>query len=478
MRQGSTFFGGGSEEDLFLAPGQVPFSGSSVATVPFGTVAPSSTAAPPQAPFPGPARSTPTSMPTSARPREERPTIDADARAPYFQTLAPESPDFAATMSPQNLGGGYGPDGLPRHAESPVPGVAPPRLPGATVHGPDGMPRLPSDVLPDGVPADTNALEEAPEEEVPLLSMMKSDARRCQPCAQVDRRDFLVLWLVPPLAFLATVWPFAFWGRSHPLTCLCFSGCACAASAYAIGACRSPAAVANGKRGNSGVGAAFPLVSRSAAVLLPAGACVLGAMVGLFLQQEYMLFVQFYRNSQTYTNVVPSDASASVADAGKLTFAVDSFVDVAQSVGYVREEGGSLYCAAPVRDVGSAAAGDRVQFWAVGVGCCNTEGGFSCDAAGDADARSGIVLFDVGDRLEYFDRARMKVEAAFSLQSVEKPVFVRWVHISDLDMVANSYRAWTIALLLVSTLLCVGLSLLPANIFHISHDVLDDKVGV
>lgn len=165
---------------------------------------------------------------------------------------------------------------------------------------------------------------------------------------------------------------------------------------------------------------------------------VLGAFLGLYCYDTFGIFAQFYKHSRTYTNVVPSEPAASVADAGRLTFTEESHVKGPKSVGYAAPNG-NRYCVAPI---GDSTDQQRIEFWAVGVNCCGWEADFSCDASQDETAHGGIVVFDnMGlfnpSNRDYYVMARKKAEAEFDLTSVEKPMYVRWVN--DLDKLANSY---------------------------------------
>merc|ERR1712224_227962 len=61
---------------------------------------------------------------------------------------------------------------------------------------------------------------------------------------------------------------------------------------------------------------------------------VFGVFCGLYNFDVYYIFVEFYKNSMVYNDLVPSMNSRAVIDAGRLSFAPDSFVDVARSVGF------------------------------------------------------------------------------------------------------------------------------------------------
>mmetsp|Transcript_13199 Transcript_13199/g.31014 ORF Transcript_13199/g.31014 Transcript_13199/m.31014 type:complete len:307 (-) Transcript_13199:61-981(-) len=165
----------------------------------------------------------------------------------------------------------------------------------------------------------------------------------------------------------------------------------------------------------------------------------LGTFVGIYTSDKYAVFPRFYANSRLYTNVVPSQPSAAVSDAGKIVFTSESFVDRSKSVSFVTEDW-YTYCAAPVRDNSGV---PQVEFWAVGIGCCNV-GQFWCDSAGEAEAHAGIVVFDnvgiFGDsRRDYYRKAHKKAEATFRLFSVSEPTYVRWTREDNMDWLSHQY---------------------------------------
>lgn len=201
--------------------------------------------------------------------------------------------------------------------------------------------------------------------------------------------------------------------------------------------------------------------------LLVLGGTLMGTVSGLFNFDQHAIFPVFYERSRRYDNVVPSEPSAAVADAGKVLFTSESFVDAAQGVGLIAESG-TTYCAAPVRD-GSPNA--QVEFWATGIDCCPRMGTFNCDAAAEGGARAGIIVFDNNGyfgqaRLDFYDRARRKAEAQFGLQSSSaRPMFVRWVHEADLGMLETYYRRCGACFFVLASLGYLVLSAGAAELF-------------
>ena len=86
----------------------------------------------------------------------------------------------------------------------------------------------------------------------------------------------------------------------------------------------------------------------------------------------------------SYLNVLPSESAAAHADAGKLLFSLDTKVDTSKTVGYRAKH---VYCVAPIMDYATTV----IQYWAVGVDCCQGRGQFAC---GDVvDVKVGMVFF-------------------------------------------------------------------------------------
>uniref|UniRef100_A0A7S1RKI8 Uncharacterized protein n=1 Tax=Alexandrium catenella TaxID=2925 RepID=A0A7S1RKI8_ALECA len=171
---------------------------------------------------------------------------------------------------------------------------------------------------------------------------------------------------------------------------------------------------------------------------------VTGTTFGLYTYDKCAVFPKFYANSRLYTNVVPSQPAAAVSDAGRIVFTSESYVDPSRSAGFLTESG-YTYCAAPVRDTSPLV---QVEFWAVGLGCCDDRGKFWCDTAGNAGAHAGITVFDNNgffdkSNFDQYQQAREKAEASFKLVSAQEPMFVRWVTEGNLDMLSNSYQLQT-----------------------------------
>jgi len=173
-------------------------------------------------------------------------------------------------------------------------------------------------------------------------------------------------------------------------------------------------------------------------------AICLSSVIGILAYDGYISQYWAFSDSHIYTNVLPSEAAAGYADAGKLIFADEAQVDGRHALGY---KSGHVYCVAPIRD---ESVGSSVQFWAAGVDCCGARGSFTCDDAWDARARSALVIRPEDWHPEYA-LAVKQAEAAFGLASSQNPAYVRWV--LDPDAVQlNFWRVGT-SIMLVAVLI-------------------------
>jgi len=128
-------------------------------------------------------------------------------------------------------------------------------------------------------------------------------------------------------------------------------------------------------------------------------------------------------------------------------------VDDTRSAGY---KNGHTYCVAPVLSPPSVANGGlaRVNYWAIGVDCCQPLGSFTCDDSRSSTAASGVVMLSGGYpcpdcNTEEFGKAIKKAEAAHGLVSASGALTVRWVSNADTVEYSLAWRA------ILYILLCV-----------------------
>jgi len=91
--------------------------------------------------------------------------------------------------------------------------------------------------------------------------------------------------------------------------------------------------------------------------------------------------------------------------------------------------------------VQSTTALSRIEFWAVGINCCDELGGFRCTGEDDFNSGSGLVLLDggypcPGCNAEQFDKAISKAEASYGFVSAPGALKVQWI------ISTSAYETW------------------------------------
>lgn len=144
-------------------------------------------------------------------------------------------------------------------------------------------------------------------------------------------------------------------------------------------------------------------------------------------------------------------------DANESTTFNGTRVDNLKSAGFKDTD---YYCVAPILAPASAGASlARVNFWAVGINCCQRYGGFTCDDTREWDSGTALVMLNGGMpcptcNIDKFRKAVAKAEAVHGLVSVEGALFVRWVRTS------SHLEGWLIALAIVYLFLCSAVALM------------------
>lgn len=106
-------------------------------------------------------------------------------------------------------------------------------------------------------------------------------------------------------------------------------------------------------------------------------------------------------------------------------------VDATRAAGYRH---GDVYCAAPILDP-KVALGDivRVEYWAIGINCCDDFGSFTCDQSRESvGGGTGVVMKDggmpcAGCHAEQFRLATAKASGVNGMVSAPGALFVRYV---------------------------------------------------
>lgn len=128
---------------------------------------------------------------------------------------------------------------------------------------------------------------------------------------------------------------------------------------------------------------------------------------------------------------VATEAEGEAAGARGAAAGGGAAVDPARAAGH--RQGGHSYCVAPVLSPRAAGAGlARVNYWAIGIDCCQALGSFTCDDAREQEGAYGMVMLGAGYpcpgcNAAKFHAAVVKAEKMHGLVSDANALFVRWV---------------------------------------------------
>lgn len=198
------------------------------------------------------------------------------------------------------------------------------------------------------------------------------------------------------------------------------------------------------------VGALLGKPDKSAYSVLILLAAVVGSYVGRRNAVDNAFHYCTVDNHRAYTGVNAEEAGKLYADAGSLTFEEGTGVVTDYSLGLLHQ--GDTYCVAPVVHCeASAAAGEAlalpqlrtrkppqcafpsspqaVEFWAVGMDCCDERGGFDCGRSSHAGANAGLVLRRApsGDmQYRILQQALRSAVELYALPEPEDPVLLVW----------------------------------------------------
>lgn len=103
----------------------------------------------------------------------------------------------------------------------------------------------------------------------------------------------------------------------------------------------------------------------------------------------------------------------------------------------------------------------RVEFWAIGLNCCNMRKEFHCDGGKDKGAHSAVVIRETGAEQrggprDQFFRAIAQATEAYGLPAPENPVLLRWG--DDPTKMQEDYRSQAMGLIVLTamiSLLCI-----------------------
>jgi len=189
--------------------------------------------------------------------------------------------------------------------------------------------------------------------------------------------------------------------------------------------------------------------------------CLFGAIAGIYVGVSgwdwYWRQYWWMSTGAHIGNSTASSPGASRIDASVIGFGNGRLGHSPTSVDYTRSAGyrdGHVYCAAPILEPDLVSSGlTKVNFWALGVDCCDDVGGFTCDDSRMYQGSYGVVLLEGGFPCPTCNTKMMmaavaKAESTHRLTSSKSPQFVRWVR--DPNKIHQRYFIHAIAFLLVA----------------------------
>lgn len=157
-----------------------------------------------------------------------------------------------------------------------------------------------------------------------------------------------------------------------------------------------------------------------------------GMAAGLIGWQHYWRQYWWIHTGHDFSGTRADTPAGSRMDAAVLHFSREAgdAVDNVRSAGYKDDH---FYCVAPILSPETAGSAHAiVNYWAVGMDCCQQTGSFTCDDSRDYRAEQAVVMLKEGfpcpgcDR-ERFKKAVIKAEAVHGLVSAPGALYVRWV---------------------------------------------------
>jgi hypothetical protein len=208
-------------------------------------------------------------------------------------------------------------------------------------------------------------------------------------------------------------------------------------------------------------------------------ALVFGTSIGYFLYAEYFFVYEATINAQSYSNVSPNmpGGGAALADAGRVTFSSETWVDASRGVGYVSQ--GKVYCVAPVLDMASE---KDVEFWATGTCrvpvitasslswlqpscCCGERGLFHCGDVNLSPGRQRTAVVDLFLDPAFHDAVKLSM-AVNDVVSKEGALFLRFE--ADVDGYLEWIRNTGYILYGVGLVVCFAIGYVVAtSLYHL-----------
>jgi len=184
--------------------------------------------------------------------------------------------------------------------------------------------------------------------------------------------------------------------------------------------------------------------------------CFAGSVGGVITgNYAYIYYFDYYnqmRSLAVYINIDPSkDHGGAYADAGEVYFKEGSRIETTRAMAIMSKD---IYCIAPIvrEEAADGAAGGvvkpppsgSVDWFAVGINCCNAQGEeFTCGGGGNgATARSGLRLLN-DDQRHLFKLAADEWNGKFGVP-VKHPLFFEWVVDPLFDVKALELSGWAV----------------------------------
>lgn len=183
-------------------------------------------------------------------------------------------------------------------------------------------------------------------------------------------------------------------------------------------------------------------------------ALIAGAVLGDVNYWHYAVNYYAILDLATYVNIDPdTEKGQTYMDAGEIYFKEDSYVAVDQATAY---QSNGIFCVAPIVRRASTNQGSTsqasargnfavptsgtVDFWAVGLNCCDPSGeNFSCGASNNLRARAGLRLLR-HDVRPFFLLAVQEWSAWLNVD-VLHPLFFSWVEDPVLEIESSHENA-------------------------------------
>lgn len=175
-------------------------------------------------------------------------------------------------------------------------------------------------------------------------------------------------------------------------------------------------------------------------------AVTISCSIGLFIDGRFLHGFRELDRGPEYTGVSPLQSARATHDAGVLHFVNDSFVDDRRTLGYVSL--GSIFCIAPVGLQGEYSS--TVEYWAVGIDCCEKRTNFDCGSSRELEAVTAVVE-PHSSALESYARAIVQAESIYNITSSEHAQMMHFT--SNPSEVSDGYWDQAMSIAMISGML-------------------------